>query len=73
MAEDVEASLCKLLMPTAFSLQINESTLPSNEALLLAYVQFLKEGKIIQEMLFARSLIVDTKGESYFSYCQRIF
>ena len=52
VAEDVEASLCKLLVSTEFYLQVDECTLLSNEALLLAYVRFLKEGKIIQETLF---------------------
>ncbi|XP_025031038.1 LOW QUALITY PROTEIN: protein ZBED8-like, partial [Python bivittatus] len=74
MAEDVEASLCKFLIPTKFSLQVDESTLPStNEALLLAYVWFVKEGKIIQEMLFARSLIADTKSESIFNTVKDYF
>jgi zinc finger BED domain-containing protein 5/7/8/9 len=74
MAEDVEASLCKILILTEFSLQVDESTLPStNEALLLAYVRFVKEGKIIQEMLFARSLIADTKGESIFNTVKDYF
>ncbi|XP_025029902.1 protein ZBED8-like [Python bivittatus] len=74
MTEDVEASLCKLLIPTEFSLQVDESTLPStNEALLLVYVRFVKEGKIIQEMLFARSLIADTKDESIFNTVKDYF
>lgn len=67
IAEDVEISLCELLVSIEFSLQIDESTLPNNEALLLAYVWFVKEGKIIQEMLFARTSITDTKGESIFN------
>ena len=63
MAECVEAFLRKLLMSIKFSLLVDEPILPSNEALLLAYVRFLKESKIIQEMLFERSLISDTNGE----------
>lgn len=58
MAEDVEVSLCELLVSNKFSLQVDESTLPGYEALLLAYVRLFKEGKIIQEMLFARTLIL---------------
>ncbi|XP_060862357.1 protein FAM200C-like [Metopolophium dirhodum] len=73
MAEDVEISLCELLVSTEFSLQIDESTLPNNEALLLAYVRFVKEGKIVQEMLFARTLITDTKGESIFNIVKDFF
>lgn len=41
--------------------------MPNNEALLLAYVRFVSKGKIIQEMLFARTLIADTTGESIFN------
>lgn len=73
MTEDVEVSLCELLSSTEFSLQVDESTLQINEALLLAYVRFVKEGKIIQEMLFARSLITHTKGESIFNTVKRYF
>ncbi|XP_025406676.1 SCAN domain-containing protein 3-like [Sipha flava] len=73
MAEDVEISLCELLVSTEFSLQIDESTLPNNEALLLAYVRFVNKGKIVQEMLFARTLITDTKGESIFNIVKDFF
>jgi len=67
IAEDVEISLCELLVSTKFSLQIDESTLPNNEALLLAYVRFVKKRKIVQEMLIARTLNTDTKSESIFN------
>jgi len=73
MAEDVEVSLCELLVSNKFSLQIDESILPGNEALLLAYVRLFKEGKIIQEILFARTLIADTKGESIFNTVKDYF
>ena len=42
MAEKVEETLSKILMTTEFSLQLDESTLPGNESLLLAYVRFIK-------------------------------
>ncbi|KFD64075.1 hypothetical protein M514_23785 [Trichuris suis] len=38
MAEDVEDTLCSWLRQSEFSLQVDESTLPGNEAVLLAYV-----------------------------------
>ena len=41
MASDVEKTLCSILKTTEFSLQIDESTLPGNEALLLAYTRFI--------------------------------
>ena len=66
MVTDVENSLCNILRTTEFSLQIDESTLPGNEALLLAYVRFIQEGKLVEEMLFARPLVTDSKGESIF-------
>ena len=50
-------------MTTEFSLQLDESTLPGNESLLLAYVSFIKGGSLCQELLFARLLETDTKGE----------
>ncbi|KFD46405.1 hypothetical protein M513_12708 [Trichuris suis] len=61
MAMDVEEALCDLLRRTEFSSQLDESTLPGNEALLLAYVRFIKDEHLTQEFLFART---DAKGES---------
>jgi len=39
----------------------------------LAYVRFVKEGKIVHETLFARTLITDTKGESIFNIVKDFF
>jgi len=64
MAKDFEISLSDIFVSSEFSLQIEESTLLSNDALLLAYVKLVKKGKIIQEMVFARTLIADTKSKS---------
>ncbi|CAH1968576.1 unnamed protein product [Acanthoscelides obtectus] len=55
-SSDIESFLCNYLQTTNFSIQLDESTLPDHAALLLAYVQ----------LLFARTLITDTKGESIF-------
>ncbi|KAJ7325186.1 hypothetical protein JRQ81_018206, partial [Phrynocephalus forsythii] len=44
-----------------FSIQLDESTLPGNEALLLAYVQFFMDQDIHEELLYARTLTTDTK------------
>ena len=54
MAQDVEDSLCGYLKTSRFSIQLDESTLTGNEALLLAYVRFTKEEQICQELLFAK-------------------
>ncbi|EZA56552.1 SCAN domain-containing protein [Ooceraea biroi] len=73
MAQDVEVSLCDFLKTTQFSLQLDESIVTGNEALLLAYVRFIKEEKICQELLFAKQLIISTKGESIFNVVKAFF
>ncbi|KAK2710451.1 hypothetical protein QYM36_011844 [Artemia franciscana] len=66
MAEDVEKQLIAHLQVKQFALQLDESTLRDNEVILLAYVRFNNEGPK-EEMLFARSLTTDTKGETIFN------
>ncbi|KFD58936.1 hypothetical protein M513_00099 [Trichuris suis] len=73
MGKDIEDSLCSLLKTTQFSLQLDESILPGNEALLLAYVRFIKDEQMVQELLFAKELITDTKGESTFRVLKEFF
>uniref|UniRef100_A0A5S6Q656 DUF4371 domain-containing protein n=1 Tax=Trichuris muris TaxID=70415 RepID=A0A5S6Q656_TRIMR len=73
MALDVEEALCDLLRSTEFSLQLDESTLPGNETLLLAYVRFIKDEQLTQEFLFARELSTDAKGESIFRVVDNFF
>ena len=72
MAENVEETLSKMLT-TEFSLQLDESTLPGNESLLFAYVRFIKGGSLCQELLFARLLETDTKGESVYRAVEDYF
>ena len=62
-----------MLMTTEFSLQLDESTLPGNESLLLAYVRFIKGGSLCQELLFPRLLETDTKGESVYRAVEDYF
>ncbi|KFD51901.1 hypothetical protein M513_07230 [Trichuris suis] len=69
MSADVENMLCNVLRTEEFSLQ----TLPQNEALLLAYVRFIKEVKLVQELLFASELLTDTRGESIFRTVEDFF
>ena len=52
MANDIEKTICDILKTTEFSLQIDESKMPGNEALLLAYVRFIQEDNLVEEMLF---------------------
>lgn len=73
MSEDVERSLTDYLKTSEFSLQLDESTLPNNESLLLAYVRFIKSEKICQELLFVRTLETDTKGKSIFDVLEHYF
>ncbi|GFT43078.1 SCAN domain-containing protein 3 [Trichonephila clavipes] len=67
MSQDVESFLCDYLQTTHFSLQLDESTLPGNESLLLAYICFTMDQEHHKEMFFARTLITDTNGESIFN------
>ncbi|KFD57043.1 hypothetical protein M514_01928 [Trichuris suis] len=73
MAKDVEETLCNFLKNTEFSIQLDESTLPSNEALLLAYVRFIKEEQLVEEFLFARELVTDSRGKSIFRVVKEFF
>ena len=74
MAIDVENQLIDILLRVIeFSLQLDESTLHDNEALLLAYVRFTKDGVVFEELLFARSLVTDTRGVSIFEVVRSFF
>ncbi|KFD64040.1 hypothetical protein M514_23750 [Trichuris suis] len=73
MGKDTEGALCSLLKTTQFSLHLDESVLPGNEALLLAYVRFIKDEHMVQELLFARELMTDTKEESTFRILKEVF
>lgn len=74
MAHNVEIKLCDILKITKFSLQLDESTLRDNEALLLAYVRYVStDEKITEELLFAKSLIMDTKGLTIFKVVENFF
>ncbi|CAH2000436.1 unnamed protein product [Acanthoscelides obtectus] len=73
MSSDIESFLCNYLQTTHFSVQLNESTLPDNAALLLAYVRFIMNQEIYEELLFARTLIADTKDESIFHVLKDYF
>jgi hypothetical protein len=56
-----------------FSLQLDESSLPNNESLLLAYARFIKYEQNCQEVLFAKKLETDTKGKSIFDILENYF
>lgn len=48
-----------------FALQLDESTLPGNQSLLLACVRFIKDELWAPELLLARQLRIDIKGEYF--------
>ncbi|CAH1978922.1 unnamed protein product [Acanthoscelides obtectus] len=73
MSSDIESFLCNYLQTTHFFIQLVESTLPDNAALLLAYVIFIMNQEIYEELLFARILITDTKCESIFHVLKDYF
>ena len=49
-----------------FSLQLAETTTSDNNALLMAYIYYKDDGKIIEELLFCKYLEKDTKGQAIF-------
>jgi hypothetical protein len=73
MSYDIESFLCYYVQTTHFSIQLGELTLPRNEALLLAYVRFIMDQIICEELLFARTLTTDNKGESTFNVLKDYF
>ncbi|CAG9836240.1 unnamed protein product [Diabrotica balteata] len=62
MGANVEDVLCNKLKSKEFTMQLDVTTLSDCTALLLSYVRLIDDnGEIAEEMLFARSLITDTK------------
>ena len=73
MSDDIEAKLCSYLQNTKFAIQFDESTLPDNTSLLLAYVRFIKDKKMYEELLFTKNLETDTKGETIYGVMKEYF
>ena len=74
MANDIENKLCDELKTTQFSLQLDETTLRDNEALIMAYVRYVNASrKVIEEFLFAEQLEVDTKGSTVYKAVEQFF
>lgn len=73
MADDVEKQLIAHLQVKKFALQLDESSIRDSEALLMAYVRFQDNDKFIEEMLFARKLKTDTKGEKIYQEVKNFF
>ncbi|KAK2715451.1 hypothetical protein QYM36_010164 [Artemia franciscana] len=62
ISPDIESFLCNYLQTTHFPMQLDDSTLPGIEALLLAYVRFVMDREIHEELLLAKPLKTDKKG-----------
>ncbi|KFD48193.1 hypothetical protein M513_10907 [Trichuris suis] len=73
MSTDIEETLCNFLRTTSFALQLDESSLPGNEILVLAYDSVFKEDRFTEELLFAKHLVTDTNGESIFRAVEELF
>jgi hypothetical protein len=68
MADIVEDTLCSVLKMTDFALQLDET-----REYIFAYVRFIKDESFVQELLFARLLDIQTKGESIYSVVEQFF
>ncbi|XP_067130586.1 SCAN domain-containing protein 3-like [Centruroides vittatus] len=73
MANDVENQLTADLQTREFTIQLDESSVRDSDAILMAYVRYIKDSKIIEEMLFCRHLVTDTKGTSIYECFKTYF
>ncbi|CAK9796312.1 Protein ZBED8 [Anthophora quadrimaculata] len=62
MSEDIEEQLVLKLKTRNFFVQMDESTLRDSEAVLIAYVRFIDEGRFAEEMLFCKKLQSTTRS-----------
>ena len=71
MANNIENKLCDELKTTQFSLQLDETTLLDNKALILVYVRLIKTSHdFIEEFIFSEQLKVDSKGSTVYEVVQ---
>ena len=57
MSSDAESQLVEKSKTSKFSIQLDESTVNDNRAILMAYVRFIDDScKLCEEMLFAKLL-----------------
>ena len=73
MSADVEHKLCNTLRNIEFSLQLDESTLPGDESLLLGYVRFVHNEVSCEELAIALSLNIDTREKTVFQEVKTYF
>lgn len=65
MANDVENTLVEKLKMHLFSIQLDETTTVADEAVLIAYVQYIEDAEIKQDIL-STNLSKMTRGEDVF-------
>ncbi|KAI6658248.1 SCAN domain-containing protein 3 [Oopsacas minuta] len=73
LAIDVEQQLCKVSQTTKIALQLDESTLRDDEALLMAYVRYIHNDVSKEKMLFSKPLETDTRGETIFMVVKKLY
>ena len=67
MSSDVESHLVEKSKTSKFSIQLDESTVSDNRAILIAYACFIDDScELCEEMMFAKLLETDTTGLSIF-------
>ena len=67
ISSDVESQLVEKLKTSKFSIQLDESTVSYNRAILMAYVRFIDDScKLCEKMLSAKPLETDKTGLSIF-------
>ena len=65
MSENIEKTLCMKLQTKSFSLQLDESTLLEMNRFFYPYVRFIDEGKVVEELLFAKELTMILKVKPF--------
>ena len=67
IATDIKIQLVRILRNTKFSLALDETTVCSCEALLLAYVRFQYNSEFMEQMLFCESLQTTTTAKDIYN------
>ena len=73
MASNVLTTLCEKLRTKTCSLDIDKSTLPDHQPLLLGYVRSINNEKICQELLFSTNPETYIKGSSIYNVVEICF
>ena len=67
ISDNIEAQVCIKLQETEFSIQLDESTVHDNQALLLAYVRFINNKKFVKRRCFVIHWKHFAKEKTFFS------